>query len=224
MNTERRRRAISSQGPPRDPPEAIPEWLDDVRRRVEREAPLMRTLMVRAIHAVLRFESLSEASIENAAAAPTDLAALLRALSSGEILDDLRSVEPLAPAFIRGIEAKRKLLEGHGGTWTAEEAAKILGITRQAVDKRRRAGKLLGLTSGRYGYRYPVWQFTGSGVLEGLADTLSALAAHDEWIQAAFFVGNNPRLNGRTPVEMLGAGKVERVLAAAEAYGEHGAA
>lgn len=151
------------------------------------------------------------------------MAVLLRALSSGEILDDLSSVEPLAPAFIRGLEARRRLLDENGGTLTAEEVGGILGITRQAVEKRRRAGSLLALTTGRHGYRYPVWQFVQSGVLPGLDDVLHVLASHDEWMQATFFVSRNPRLGNRTPIELLSAAEVPSVIDAAEAYGQYGA-
>ena len=59
-------------------------------------------------------------------------------------------------------------------------------ITRQAVEKRRRAGKLIALTMGRHGYRYPVWQLTKSGVLPGFDKVLAVLASHDEWMQTAF--------------------------------------
>lgn len=226
MRSQRRRRtpSLAAKSRPPEVPQEIPEWLEHVRLRVESEAPIMRALMRRAISAVLRFHALSVESVVNATSAPTDLAVLLRALSSGELLDDLKSVEPLAPAFIRGIEAKRKLIEEHGGTWTAEKAGEVLGITRQAVDKRRRAGTLIGLTTGRYGYRYPIWQFTQSGAVPGLEDVLTALASHDEWMQAAFLISKNPRLNGRTPIEMLKAGKLDQVLNAAQVYGEHGAA
>jgi hypothetical protein len=160
----------------------------------------------------------------NATAAPTDLTVLLRALSAGELLADLNRAEPLAPAFIRGIEARRQLIEDNGGTLTAEQVAQSLGLTRQAVEKRRRAGKLIALTTGRHGYRYPAWQFSESGTLQGLEVVLGVLAPHDEWMQTAFFVGRNPRLRDRTPLEMLKAGEVDMVLTAAEAYGEHGAA
>jgi hypothetical protein len=184
----------------------------------------MRALMMRAINAVLKFADLSEDSVVRATAAPTDLSVLLTALSSGELLNDLKSVEPLAPAFLRGIEAQRRLLDASGGTLTAEQAGSILGISRQAVEKRRKAHTLIGLTTGRHGYRYPAWQFTKSGVLPGLEDVLKALGPHDEWMQAAFFLGNNPRLGGRTPIETLAAGGVTRVLGAAQVYEEHGAA
>ncbi len=184
----------------------------------------MKALMMRAISAVLEFAALSETSAVNATAAPTDLAVLVRALSSGELLDDLKRAEPLAPAFIRGIEAKRRLIEENGGALTAEQVAQNLGVTRQAVEKRRRGGKLIAVATGRHGYRYPVWQFTESGTVPGLEEVLGVLAPHDEWMQTAFFVGQNPRLDGRTAIDALRAGDVDKVLAAAEIYGEHGAA
>jgi hypothetical protein len=205
-------------------PLELPEWLERVRLTVAREAPIMQSLMMRAISAVLEFSSLSEASAVNATAAPTDLAVLVRALSSGELLDDLKRAEPLAPAFIRGIEAKRRLIDDNGGALTAEQVAQNLGITRQAVEKRRRAGRLVAVSTGRHGYRYPVWQFTDSGTLPGLEDVLGVLAPHDEWMQTAFFVGHHPWLEDRTPLEMLQAGEIEQVLNAAEVYCEHGAA
>jgi len=154
-----------------------------------------------------------------------DQIVLVTALSSGELLDELKSFEPLAPAFIRGIEAQRRLLEEYGGILTAQQAGEILGISRQSVDKRRRAHTLLPLTTGRHGYRYPAWQFTKSGaVLSGVEDVLQALGPHDEWMQAAFFASENPRLANRTPIEMLKAGELKQVIGAAQAYGEHGAA
>jgi hypothetical protein len=206
------------------PPADIPEWLEHVRASVEENTPLMRTLIMRSINAVMRFEKLSEDSAVNATTAATDLGVLVRALTSGELVEDLRSVEPLAPAFIRGIEARNQLLNENGGTLTAEEAAGVLGISRQAVEKKRSSGNLLALTTGRHGYRYPAWQFTKSGVIPGLEDVLMALAPHDPWMQAAFFLGSNPRLKGKSPLEMLKAGQLSVVLKAAEAYGEHGAA
>src|SRR6266508_1782693 len=90
-------------------PQEVPEWLEQVRVTVEQNAPLLRTLLVRGINAVLQFTTLSEKAIANATEAPNDLTVLLRALSSPELLDDLRRADPLAPAFIRGIEASRRL-------------------------------------------------------------------------------------------------------------------
>src|SRR5260370_21420542 len=120
------------------PPPAVPEWLERVRLTVEHEAPIMQAVMMRAIDAVLEFNALSEDSALNAAAAPTNFAVLLRALSSGGVLEDLKSVEPLAPAFIRGIEDKRQLVAGYGGPVTAERVGDLLGITPPAVASLRR--------------------------------------------------------------------------------------
>src|ERR1017187_6768995 len=137
-----RKAGYSRGGPPvlsGEPPPEVPEWLEEVRIAVEQKAPLLRTLLVRGINAVLQFSALSEAAIANATEAPNDLAVLLRALSSPELLDDLRTPDPLAPAFIRGIEASRRLINEHGGALAASQVANLLGITRQLVDKRRRA-------------------------------------------------------------------------------------
>ncbi|HXA66111.1 MAG TPA: hypothetical protein VNV82_13215 [Bryobacteraceae bacterium] len=226
MSTQRQhhKRTQSAIEPTPALPASIPEWLEQVRLNVEDKTPLMQTLIRRAINAVLRFAELSEASVVEATASPSDLVVLLRALSSGELLDDLRSFEPLAPAFIRGIETQRRLVEEHGGTRSAEQIAQMLGISRQAVDKRRRSHALIALNMGRHGYRYPVWQFTKTGSLPGLEDVLQALEGHDEWMQIAFFLGKNPRLGGETPVDMLKAGDLKRVVYAAQVYGEHGAA
>jgi hypothetical protein len=204
-------------------PSEIPEWLEQVRLTVESEAPLLRALLVRAINAVLRFTALSESAIANATEAPTDLVALLRALSSPELLDDLRQADPLAPAFIRGIVATRRLINENGGALTVAQVTARLGVSRQMVDKRRHAGRLLAIATGRHGYRYPVWQFYDSGVLPGLEDVLKVLAPHDSWTQVAFFVSKNERLGSKTPIEALKAGKLDLVLDAAAAYGEHGA-
>jgi hypothetical protein len=109
---------------------------------------------------VLSFSNLSEESIVNATSAPTYLATLVRALSSkdllSELLEDLKQAEPLAPAFIRGIEAKRRFIEENGGALTSDQVAQIIGISRQAVEKRRNAGKLIALSTGRHGFLYPL--------------------------------------------------------------------
>lgn len=188
----------------------------------------MQTLIRRSIMGVLTFINLSEESVVNATSAPTDVATLVRALSSkevmGELLEDLKQAEPLAPAFVRGIQARRRLIEENGGALTSDQVAQIIGISRQAVEKRRSGGKLIAISTGRHGFLYPVWQFDKSGTLEGLQEVLAVLEPHDEWMRTIFFVSNNPRLGGRTPVEMLQAGKLKEVLDAALIYGEHGSA
>jgi hypothetical protein len=131
---------------------------------------------------------------------------------------------PLAKAHLRGLVAMREILNSDGGSLTATEAAEHLGITRQAVDKRRKAGQLLALELPKRGMHYPAWQFADEGVLPGLVETLAALREHDSWAQARFFVSGNLRLGGRRPVDLLRRGKIEPVLGAAQTFGLHGAA
>jgi hypothetical protein len=206
------------------PEDGLPEWLAELRVNVESKPPLIRALLLRSLSAVQHFGSLSEDAAVNASAAPTDLEVLIRALSAPELIADMSSLDPLAPALIRGLQARIRLLNENGGALTAEQVGEILGITRQAVEKRRVAGHLLGVNTGRHGYRYPAWQFTSSGVLPGLQDVLRGLTAHDPWMQTAFFLGKNPRLNDKTPLDTLAEGHVREVLQAAQAFGEHGAA
>jgi hypothetical protein len=135
--------------------------------------------------------------------------------------------DPLAKARFRGVVAMRQLLGAEGGTLSSQEVADLLRITRQGVDKRRRAGELLAVEAPRRGYRYFAWQFTDAGEgLTGLAEVLKALEEHDPWAQARFFLSGNARLGGKTPLHLLraGAGNLPRVLSAAGAFGQHGAA
>lgn len=63
----------------------------------------------------------------------------------------------LAPAFARGRRTRADLPGAEGGTPTAAEVARRLGLTRQAVEQRRRAGRLLALPTDRRGYAYRAW-------------------------------------------------------------------
>jgi hypothetical protein len=131
--------------------------------------------------------------------------------------------DPLLKARVRGVLAQRELLDADGGTLSAAEIAEVFGITRQAVDKRRNAGQLLALEAGKRGYLYPAWQLSDRGSIDGFAEVLAVLAA-PPWAAARFFLSGNHRLRGRRPIDVLRKGDVEAVLAAAEMFGEHGAA
>jgi biotin operon repressor len=163
-------------------------------------------------------------AVAEAASAPTDVEVLVRALQQPDSIETLKSDDPLAPARLRGIREREKLLEVEGGTLSADDVAKHLNITRQAVNKRRQQGALVGLDAGRHGYLYPAWQFVREGTIPDLEAVLKALHDHDPWMQHIFMVSGNTRLEDRTPLEALRQGRLDDLLVAARALGEHGAA
>ncbi len=99
---------------------------------------------------------------------------------------------------------------------TRDHAARLLGISPQAVSKRLAAGSLSALARGRE-LRFPAWQFHEGATLPGLAEVLAAYPgstlALTTWASTP-----NLDLDGATPAQMLARrGGVERVLAAIEA-------
>ncbi len=184
-----------------------------------REALLARWLAT----ATEAFHRVPTPTLGEAAAASTNVQAVLRVLEAPEMVDPTDPEQVLAIARARGLEARQQLLDAEGGAWTVEQVASHLSVSRQSVDKRRKAGKLLALTVGRRGYLYPSWQFAYHGVLSGWETILSALAANDTWAQVIFMLSPSDRLSGQRPLNALRHGKVEEVKAAASAFGEHGA-
>ncbi len=163
------------------------------------------------------------ASIVDASTASNDYELLLKVLETPESLELLQKNDPLANARLRGLKVKQELLEANGGCITVEEVASILGISRQAVDKRRRANKLIGINRGKHAIVYPIWQFNSQSVIEGLETVLAHLQDYDPWMQIAFMLEQNPRLEGKTPLEELHSKHIEQVLSAVRVFGEQGA-
>jgi hypothetical protein len=168
-------------------------------------------------------EDLSSTRIEEASAAPTDFEVVLDALNASPKIGQLASEDPFLAAKLRGLKRKQQILEHAGGTFTSGEVAEAIGISRQAVDKRRLSNQLLAITQGKRGYGYPRFQFDDGKTLCGLEQVLNALKALDPWMQLIFFASPNERLGGITPIESLRSGRVEAVAEAAQGYGEQGA-
>jgi hypothetical protein len=145
-------------------------------------------------------------------------------MAARTVLDSRQPGDPLAKARARGARARREILRREGGAWTAEQVTAHTGLSQESISQQCRAGKLIGLLTDRQEYVYPSWQFEQNGILPGLEETLAALTVRDPWVQAAFFVSGDPRLNGATPLDELRRGNVDAVQRAARGYGEHGAA
>lgn len=166
---------------------------------------------------------LHDAALKAALKAPTDFGTILQALERPEVAAAVRDHDPLAMARLRGIEAKRRILSEDGGMLSAQKVGEALTISRQAVEKRRKAGRLIGVSLGRRGFGYPAWQLSERGTLPHLEAVLDALKEHDPWTKLVFFTSENAATEGKKPLGLLRSGGVEKVLAAARTYGEQGA-
>lgn len=151
----------------------------------------------------------------------SDFENLLQVLNHPDFLADVAKTDPLAAAKLKGAEFKHDLLKE---TLSSEAIAKLLGISRQAVDKRRRNGKLLAFSQGRRGYAYPSWQVEDGHVISGLDTVFRVLSKYSEWTKAMFLTTGDLRLHGQTPLECLKSGEIEQVIFAAKMYGEQSAA
>jgi hypothetical protein len=179
----------------------------------------------RILRAFLQLENdLPSTMIDEATAAPTDYLVAVEALSSAPGTAQLIAEDPFIAAKFRGLKRKQQMLETAGGALTSEQAAEVLGISRQAVDKRRASNQLLALTQGRRGYSYPSFQFEDGKTIIGLEEVLAELKDLDPWMQMVFFTSPNERLGDKTPLERLKKGLVSEVKAAATGFGEQGAA
>jgi hypothetical protein len=179
----------------------------------------------RVLRAFRQLENdLPSALIDEATAAPTDYLVAVEALSSAPETTQLVAEDPFIAAKFRGLKRKQQMLEAAGGALSSERVAEALGISRQAVDKRRASNQLLALTQGKRGYSYPSFQFEDGKTITGLEKVLGELKDLDPWMQMVFFTAPNERLGGKTPLEKLRKDLVSDVMAVASGYGEQGAA
>jgi hypothetical protein len=124
----------------------------------------------------------------------------------------------------RGILARKELELAEGGSLSAEELANALGRTRQGIDYLRREGLVLAWRTTQGKWRYPAWQLSAQGgLLPGVRECLKAIATHSEWEPMIFFLSPRESLQGKRPLDLLRAGRLEEAIAAAERHGGHGA-
>ena len=186
--------------------------------------PLRAAFHARALNAFADLaERLPDERLCEILAESSNVGTLLAAMGQDDVIDLLRREDPLNAARLRAVQARQELLNAEGGVLSGEAVAARLGVTRQAVDKRRRAGTLLAVDTGRRGHLYPAWQLNETGALFGLSSVLKELADHPPWARMHFFLTGDRRLGGRTPLVALRAGAVDEVRRAARNYGEHGA-
>jgi hypothetical protein len=98
-----------------------------------------------------------------------------------------------------------------GPFYSTTGLARVLGgVSRQAVDERRRRRTVLALRTADGAWVYPAFQLDGRNrVVAGLAEVLDRFrpgTPDDEWMVAAFLAAPQPGLDDRSVVDHLRSG------------------
>jgi len=185
---------------------------------------LAQTFLKRSMRMLERVSSVASAdALQAALSSPTDVGGVATLLSDLAPLGvDLSAVDPFVEAIARGAAVKRELLMDAGGGLTPSQVAKVLGLTRQAVDKRRIRRTLLAVPTGSGEYVYPACQFVPEGVLPGVQEVMHAFQVRNPWTQLSALLAPAPALRGKTILEALQSGETERAIAVAASFAEQG--
>ena len=186
---------------------------------------LAQAFLKRSVKMLERISSAaSSEALKSALSSATDVGGVASLLSDLAPLSvDLSAVDPFMEAMARGAAIKQELLVSGGGGLTSGQVARALGITRQAVDKRRNRRALLAVPNGSGEYVYPVCQFTPDGVIPGLEEVLRAFQVRNPWTQLSVLLASAPALGGKTILEVLKSGLIEKAIAIVASFGEQAA-
>ena len=186
---------------------------------------LALTFLKRSVKMLERVStSASLEALKCAVSSPTDVGGVASLLSDlAPLALDLSAIDPFVEAMARGTAIKLELLTNGGGGLTSSQVSSALGITRQAVDKRRLRRALLAVPTGSGEFVYPACQFTSDGVIPGLEEVLRAFQIQSPWTQLSVLIAPTPALGGKTLIESLQSGAVEEAVAIAAAIGEQAA-
>lgn len=228
MGPEVANQSLVNEYLPDEPDERQEKIVDFLKDELEEE-PESSSLYAKflpALHAII--ESLKQEDITDILAQNRPTFSLISAIERAGVPEVELTDKEVQQKF-KAIEMKEGMLERAGGTVGVNDVKEILGIGRQAVNKRRNAGKLIGLDLGGRGYQYPVCQFDENkgGTVPGLEVVLEYLSPTETpWMALQFLVRDNPRLKGNgkpRPIDRLKQGNVDPVIKAAKTHGEHGA-
>jgi hypothetical protein len=144
-------------------------------------------------------------------------AALLAALTGGQNFTEKERLEAETTSIARYFQKRQELLQD---SLSATEVARLLGTCRQTPHDRVKSGALLAVRE-KGGLRFPRWQFDPNGpdgILAGFPEVLKALAV-SPLAKTSWFTRPSPYLEGRTPLQALQSGEVERLVTLARAVG-----
>lgn len=117
-----------------------------------------------------------------------------------ELVNAVLGVPPLA-------RVSSKLADEIGPFYDTSGVMALLGgVTKQAVNARRKKGTILALRTADAKWVYPVFQFAGNEVDRALLAAIRALGNSPAWSAALWFVTSNDDLAGMTPLNWAKAG------------------
>ncbi|MBN2622262.1 MAG: hypothetical protein JXA83_02780 [Acidimicrobiales bacterium] len=130
--------------------------------------------------------------------------------AQGHSPDELGDPDALAARMLATVPQPSPWAE-LGPFYSTSGIARVLGgVSRQAVEERRRRRTILALRTADGMWVYPAFQLDERNrVVRGLAEVLDRFLPQtpdDEWMVAAFLAAPQPGLGGRTVVDHLRAG------------------
>src|SRR6266496_1440553 len=106
---------------------------------------------------------------------PARLAQLAN-IAFGMTFSPVKKEHRLANALARGLSARQQLMAAEGGSLSADDAAREIGLSKTAILNRFHNGRIIGWREERQNaVRFPIWQFGEHKVLTGIEETLGVL-------------------------------------------------
>lgn len=126
---------------------------------------------------------------------------------AAEVVDLVTAVLP---------KASPNVLDAEVGPFydTGGVIALLGGVSKQAVDARRRKHTIVALKTSDHRWVYPVFQFADNDVNPTLVPAIQALRDVPEWSAALWFVTSNPDLDDHTPLDWARTGRSTEALTA----------
>lgn len=120
-----------------------------------------------------------------------------------------------------GRQAVAQMQDAEGGAWTGSELNEHFGLISATLHKRRKEFRIVWWRDAKSKFHYPKWQFRDNGtLLPGVAEVLQTFGSQDEWRVMRYFLGRRHQFEDQTPLDLLRAGEVEKVVAHAKLHGE----
>jgi hypothetical protein len=190
-----------------------------------------RAIGLRATRGMIHLlESLKEEDVLEALGEEDDVDVIVHLLERYEGRSESRTLSvPTIEERMRALEAKKRILEECGGTYTVSEVSELLDIQPESVRARIRRGTLLAVRLGGSDLLIPSCQFEGAQTVSGLAEALKALRGEGtdrEWTILSVLIEPLEALRDesgpRSILQALSAGEKDKALSAATFIHETG--